>query len=102
MFFHLMKRSSEGVERTIKHEKEHASHFKSAFEEIWSLADAERGGYGVDMSREEAERISKAISTKLHNRGAYNIIWENKVKEENEHAGDAWKEWYEKNGPAIP
>ena len=95
-------RTRAGVDRTIKHEKEHAAHFKSTFNEIWNLADADRGGYGVDMSRQEAEMISRKIRTKLSKGGAYDRIWSKRVTDEDSHSGDAWDNWFKDNGTAIP
>ena len=36
-------RTAAGVARTILHEKEHAKHFSSTFEEIWNMAVTLRG-----------------------------------------------------------
>lgn len=93
-------RTAAGVARTILHEKEHAKHFSSTFEEVWNEAVNIRGGEGFG-EKEWVDNKVKEIKQSIESGSIYNK-WKARVDEEDSHSGEGWDEWYKNNGPAFP
>ena len=83
------------------HEKEHAKHFSSTFEEIWNMAVTLRGGGDGIGEKKWADDKARKIKESIKSGEIYNK-WKERVDEEDSHSGEGWDEWYKNNGPAFP